>query len=235
MSPPVAQLSVSTAQTQVVQPMTTRVTSFTIPALSITVSTELSIPTLPSASANTGTSVGTSITEQEATSMGSLLFNPGSIAPRISEAAVDGSTGQNVDPGRKGNRFNTSQLSATGHLAEDMASSVLVSSTRDMLAPPSSNNNLQVEDKGKCLPFSQDTTSVIQSNLCHALSFGASNWDAVQNLTDVNAKVDDNPTVILDITGQEEDLDLQTPPIVEEEPTVEVSLSNSFRNARRIR
>ncbi|XP_024396473.1 RAF-like serine/threonine-protein kinase PRAF isoform X1 [Physcomitrium patens] len=221
MSPPVAQLSVSTAQTQVVQPMTTRVTSFTIPALSITVSTELSIPTLPSASANTGTSVGTSITEQEATSMGSLLFNPGSIAPRISEAAVDGSTGQNVDPGRKGNRFNTSQLSATGHLAEDMASSVLVSSTRDMLAPPSSNNNLQVEDKGKCLPFSQDTTSVIQSNLCHALSFGASNWDAVQNLTDVNAKVDDNPTVILDITGQEEDLDLQPPPIVEEEPTVE--------------
>ena len=224
MSPPIAQLSVSTGQAQVMQPMTTRVTSFTIPALSITVSTELSIPTMPSVSANTSTSVGTSITEQEATSMSSLLFKPGTIPSRISEAAISGLLGENVDYGRKDNKmFSTSQLSATGHLAEDMASSVLVSSTREMLAPLPSGNSLQVEDKGKWLPFSQDATAVIPSNLIHAPTFSAPNWDTVQNLMDINAEVDDHQSGTPDITTENEDLDLQAPTIVEEEPTTEVT------------
>lgn len=223
MSPPIAQLSVSTGQAQVMQPMTTRVTSFTIPALSITVSTELSIPTMPSASANTSTSVGTSITEQEATSMSSLLYKPGTIPPRTSEAETSGFLGQNADYGRKDNKmFPTSQLSATGHLAEDMASSVLVSSTREMLVPLPAGSNLQVEGKGKWLPFSQDATAVIPSNLTHAPTFSAPNWDSVQNLADVNA-VDDDESGPPVATAENEDLDLQPPTIVEEELSNEVT------------
>jgi hypothetical protein len=224
MSPPIAQLSVSTGQAQVMQPVTTRVTSFTIPALSITVSTELSIPTMPGAPANTSTSVGTSITEQEATSMSSLLFKPGTIPAKISEADIGGLLGQNADYGRKDNKmFSTSQLSATGHLAEDMASSVLVSSTREMLAPLPSGNNLQVEDKGKWLPFSQDATAVIPSNLIHAPTFSAPNWDTVQNLTDANTEVDDDQSGNPDARAENENLDLQSPTIAEEELTTEVT------------
>nr|XP_024383920.1 uncharacterized protein LOC112286350 isoform X3 [Physcomitrium patens] len=221
MSPPTAQLSVSTAQAQVMQPVTTRVTSFTIPPLSIKVSTELSIPTIPSVSANTSASVGTSITEQEATSMGSLLFKPGPIIPRISETDISGLIGQNADLGRKDNKLFTSQLSAAGHLAEDMASSVLVSSTREMIVPLPSTNNLRAEDKGNWLPYSQDSTAVIPSNLCHAPTFGASNWDAVQNLNDVSAEDDDDPTGTPDIIIQDKDLDFHSPAIAEEEPTIE--------------
>ncbi|KAG0611966.1 hypothetical protein M758_7G180400 [Ceratodon purpureus] len=223
MSPPIAQLSVSTGQAQVMQPMTTRVTSFTIPALSITVSTELSIPTMPSASANTSTSVGTSITEQEATSMSSLLFKPGTAPPMISEADISGLLlGQNTDYGRKDNKiFSTSQLSATGHLAEDMASSVLVSSTREMLAPLSSGNNMHAEDKCKWLPFSQDATAVIPSNLVHAPTFSAPNWDTVQNLTDVTAEVGDDQSDTPDAPAENEDLELQPSTIVEDELSTE--------------
>lgn len=210
MSPPIAQLPVPTGQAHIMQPMTTGVTSFTIPALSIAASTELSLPTLLCAS-NTSTSVGTSILEQEAKSMGSVLLKPGSIAPRISEADIRGLLGQNADHRMNDNKMLTSQFSATGHLAEDMASSVLVSSTSEILAPLPSVK-LQVEGKdNKWLSFSQDGTAVVSPNLSHAPTFSASNWDNVQNLTDVNAEVDDDQTGTLDATAENEDLDSQPP------------------------
>lgn len=209
MSPPTAELPVSTGLAHIMEPMTSGATSFTIPALSVTAPTELSLPIMPSAS-NTSTSVG--------------LFKPGSITSRVSEADISGLPRQNPNNRKNDNKMFSSQLSATGHLAEDMASSVLVSSKREMLAPlPSAK--LQVEDKdNKWLPFSQDGTAVVAPNLTHAPTFSMSNWDSVQNLTDVNTEVDDDQTGPLNAPTDIEDLDAQsTFTLGEEEPTALMS------------
>ena len=184
-TPPSIHQSTSAGQTQLPQSMTSKMTSFTVPTRSIQVSTESFIPTISTLPTSINTS--TSYSEQVPT-IPSILFEPVVPAPRMSEGEFGNSSGPNAEVEKESNKAFLLQLSATGHLAEDMASSVLRGSTK-VLTPLQASNKTQEEGKEAWLTGSQDATAVLPAPLISSPTFAMQNWE--KNLAALDAEEED--------------------------------------------
>lgn len=109
---------------------------------------ELFIFIILSVFVNISVLVGIFIIEQEVIFMGFLFFKLGFIILRIFEIDISGLIGQNVDFGRKDNKFFMLQFFVVGYFVEDMVFLVLVSLMWEMIVFLLFINNLWVEDKG---------------------------------------------------------------------------------------
>jgi hypothetical protein len=184
-TPPSIHQSTSAGQTQLPQSMTSKMTSFTVPTRSIQVSTESFIPTISTLPTSVNTS--TSYSEQVPT-IPSILFEPVVPASRMSEGEFGNSSRPNAEVEKESNKAFLLQLSATGHLAEDMASSVLRGSTK-VLTPFQASSKTQEEGKEAWLTGSQDATAVLPAPLISSPTFAMQNWE--KNLAALDAEEED--------------------------------------------
>lgn len=188
-----AQVSLAAGQAQIPQPATSKQASLAILTPSIKVSTgpSISTATMPLLTTSSVTSMGSTALELVPTSRASTLFKPSFAAPRMSllEGDIGGSSLRKPDPVKSEHVISMSQLSATGLLAEDMASSVLGSAVKDPLLPEQSPAGVQKDEKGEWMHVSQDATAIIQAPLLSSPTFAMQNWE--KNLAALDAEEED--------------------------------------------
>ncbi|CAM6036745.1 unnamed protein product, partial [Sphagnum compactum] len=132
-------------------------------------------------------------------------------ATLLSHGEIAGSAVRKADSLQHEDKASLSQLYATGHLAEDMASSVLGSVTKEV---EQIHNDSPEDEKEEWMHISQDPSSMVQAPLVTSPTFAIQDWE--KDLAELDS---------------DEDESIQEPLAEEKASAVQISNLETIKNA----
>ncbi|CAK9238172.1 unnamed protein product [Sphagnum troendelagicum] len=191
-----SQYAHATSQMQLPLPSAIKLNTNPIPTVKASVSTESSNMTasvqLPPVYCST--TAGSAVPAHAPTSMVSPAMREGETvsttappATLLSHGEIAGSAVRKADSLQHEDKASLSQLYATGHLAEDMASSVLGSATKEV--EQIHNDGLE-DEKEEWMHISQDPSSMVQAPLVTSPTFAIQDWE--KDLAELDSDEDES-------------------------------------------
>jgi hypothetical protein len=193
-----SQYAHATSQMQLPLPSAIKLNTNQIPTVAASVSTESSNMTasvqLPPVYCST--TAGSAVPAHAHTSMVSPAMREGeretvsTTAPPatlLSHGEIAGSAVRKADSLQHEDKASLSQLYATGHLAEDMASSVLGSVTKEV---EQIHNDSPEDEKEEWMHISQDPSSMVQAPLVSSPTFAIQDWE--KDLAELDSDEDES-------------------------------------------
>ncbi|CAK9882837.1 unnamed protein product [Sphagnum jensenii] len=191
-----SQYAHATSQMQLPLPSAIKLNTNPIPTVKASVSTESSNMTasvqLPPVYCST--TAGSAVPAYAPTSMVSPAMREGETvsttappATLLSHGEISGSAVRKADTLQHEDKASLSQLYATGHLAEDMASSVLGSVTKEV--EQIHNDGLE-DEKEEWMHISQDPSSMVRAPLVTSPTFAIQDWE--KDLAELDSDEDES-------------------------------------------
>ncbi|CAM6060482.1 unnamed protein product [Sphagnum tenellum] len=191
-----SQYAHATSQMQLPLPSAIKLNTNPIPTVKASVSTESSNMTasvqLPPVYCST--TAGSAVPAYAPTSMVSPAMRDGETvsttappATLLSHGEISGSAVRKADSLQHEDKASLSQLYATGHLAEDMASSVLGSVTKEV--EQIHNDGLE-DEKEEWMHISQGPSSMVQAPLVTSPTFAIQDWE--KDLAELDSDEDES-------------------------------------------
>jgi hypothetical protein len=191
-----SQYAHATSQMQLPLPSAIKLNTNPIPSVKASVSTESSNMTasVQPPPVYCSTTAGSAVPAHAPTSMVSPAMREGETvsttappATLLSHGEIAGSAVRKADSLQHEDKASLSQLYATGHLAEDMASSVLGSVTKEV--EQIHNDGLE-DEKEEWMHISQDPSSMVQAPLVSSPTFAIQDWE--KDLAELDSDEDES-------------------------------------------
>jgi hypothetical protein len=191
-----SQYAHATSQTQLPLPSAIKLNTNQIPTVAASVSTESSNMTasVQLAPVYCSTTAGSAVPAHAPTSMVSPAVREGETvsttappATLLSHGEIAGSAVRKADSLQQEDKASLSQLYATGHLAEDMASSVLGSVRKEV---EQIHKDSPEDEKEEWMHISQDPSSMVQAPLVSSPTFAIQDWE--KDLAELDSDEDES-------------------------------------------